>query len=43
MNDVFKTGFLPITTLGGILDRYGVKLGQKDLQTLNRFIANENG
>jgi hypothetical protein len=43
MNDVFRTGYLPVTTVGAVLERYGVKLGEKDLNTLNRFLANENG
>ena len=40
LNDVFRTGYLPVTTVGTVLERYGVKIGQRDLNTLNRHVAN---
>ena len=43
MNDVFKTGCISASLLGGIMEKYGVKLGDSDLTTLNRYLANENG
>lgn len=43
INDVFRTGYLSVMTVGAVLERYGVKIGEKDLNVLNRFMANENG
>lgn len=31
-----------MTTLGGVLEKYGVKLNEQELITLNRSLANEN-
>lgn len=43
MNDVYRTGYLPVVTVGAVLDRYGVKLGERDLNVLNSSMRNENG
>jgi hypothetical protein len=39
---VFRTGAIPITTFAAIVDKYGVKLNEKDLNAISKYISTQS-